>query len=57
MDQIAFGTCNCGASGQLFKTGKCSHCYIAELEVDVLRLAGKTLAIGKEDPQIAGTAK
>ncbi len=31
-EQIAFGTCACGATGQLFKTGKCAHCYIAELE-------------------------
>jgi hypothetical protein len=44
---INFGTCNCGAAGQLFRTGKCAHCYIAELEADALRLADKTMAIGE----------
>jgi DNA repair exonuclease SbcCD ATPase subunit len=31
-EQIAAGTCACGAFGQLFRTGKCAHCYIDELE-------------------------
>lgn len=31
-ETIAFGSCGCGAYGQLFRTGKCAHCYIAELE-------------------------
>lgn len=45
LEQISFGTCPCGHYGQLFRTGKCAHCYIAELEADVLRLADKVLAI------------
>jgi len=32
METIAFGTCACGTAGQLFRTGKCAHCYIADLE-------------------------
>lgn len=44
--QIAFGDCQCGEYGQLFRTGKCAHCYIAELEADVKRLADKVLAFG-----------
>lgn len=31
-ETIYYGTCACGTAGQLFKTGKCAHCYIAELE-------------------------
>jgi hypothetical protein len=40
-EQISFGSCSCGQYGQLFRTGKCAHCYIAELEADVKRLADK----------------
>jgi hypothetical protein len=37
MSTIHVGTCGCGASGvQLFRTGKCAHCYIAELEATVV---------------------
>lgn len=32
VESIAFGTCACGTAGQLFRTGKCAHCYIADLE-------------------------
>lgn len=38
MEQISYGTASCGHTGQIFKTGKCAHCYIAELESDVKRL-------------------
>jgi hypothetical protein len=31
-EQITYGTCACGAAGQLFRSGKCAHCHIAELE-------------------------
>lgn len=31
-DQIAFGQCECGEYGQIFRTGKCAHCYVEELE-------------------------
>lgn len=47
MEQISYGVAECGHAGQIFKTGKCAHCYIAELEADVLRLADRTLAIGQ----------
>ena len=33
METIHAGTCECGAGTvQLFRTGKCAHCYIADLE-------------------------
>lgn len=35
METIAFGTCGCGTAGQLFRSGKCAHCYIADLERDL----------------------
>ena len=31
-ETIAYGTCACGVAAQLFRTGKCAHCYIADLE-------------------------
>lgn len=38
-ETIQVGTCGCGASGvQLFRTGKCAHCYIAELEAKPAKL-------------------
>jgi len=33
VEQIAFGTCQCGAEGQLFAHG-CAHCHIATIERD-----------------------
>jgi hypothetical protein len=32
LEQISVGSCSCGHYGQLFRTGKCANCYIAELE-------------------------
>lgn len=31
-ETIHYGTAECGHVGQIFRTGKCAHCYIAELE-------------------------
>lgn len=31
-ESVSFGTASCGHVGQIFKTGKCAHCYIADLE-------------------------
>lgn len=31
-ETISYGTASCGHVGQIFRTGKCAHCYIADLE-------------------------
>jgi hypothetical protein len=36
--QIAFGTCSCGASGQLFGAGWCAHCMIQWQDVRISAL-------------------
>jgi hypothetical protein len=37
-EQIAFGTCPCGASGQLFGVGWCAHCMIQWQDVRISAL-------------------
>lgn len=37
-DTVGYGTCACGQAGQLFETGKCAHCTIAELKEETLGL-------------------
>ena len=29
---ISYGVAECGHAGQIFRTGKCANCYIADLE-------------------------
>lgn len=48
-ETIHYGVAQCGHQGQIFRTGKCAHCYIAELEADAKRLADKVLAIEPGD--------
>ena len=32
MEQVSCGVAECGHAGQIFRTGKCANCYIADLE-------------------------
>lgn len=50
-EQISCGTASCGHVGQIFPTGKCAHCYIADLERDCLTLAFRLY--GEDDKTFA----
>lgn len=56
-ETVAFGTCACGTAAQLFKTGKCAHCYIAELEALLgaanNALGGQAALLSAKDREIA----
>lgn len=53
-ETIHFGSCACGQYGQLFLSGKCAHCYIAELEAN---RQPTDAGVSELLPQIVGLAR
>lgn len=49
-ETIHAGTCSCGAGTvQLFRTGKCAHCYIAELEAKYAAECDASMMAGSQN--------